>query len=179
MSQNFARPSLEEVFHKYRDFVFRTCFRYFKNTRDAEDLTQEVFLKLYKKLPDFRGDSALTTWIYRIATNTCIDHLRTRKEYVSYDEFKIDENEMPNFSSHSDASLAKIDLEKILEQVNPETREILFLTLAEGCTYDEAAEVVGISKSAIAKIVVRFQKKIQINKRAWIPELFNRKGASE
>ncbi|HKP98335.1 MAG TPA: sigma-70 family RNA polymerase sigma factor, partial [Fibrobacteria bacterium] len=78
-------PDLETVFRKYGDFVYRACFRYFRNPSDAEDLAQEIFLKLHKQLREFRGDSALSTWIYRIASNCCIDALRARKTHSSLD----------------------------------------------------------------------------------------------
>jgi RNA polymerase sigma-70 factor, ECF subfamily len=165
-------PKLEDVFRKYRDFVFRTCYRYFRNARDAEDVTQEVFLKLHRRLPEFRGDSALSTWIYRIATNCCIDVLRARKEHARFDDFEMDKIVAFNVAGHGDASLARIDLNRILEQTDAKTREILFLSLAEGCSQSEVAEVVGMTRWAVGKVVLRFQKKISVNKKAWFAELF-------
>jgi RNA polymerase sigma factor (sigma-70 family) len=168
-------PRLEDVFRKYRDFVHRVCIRYLKDEGDAQDLTQEVFLKLHRRLPEFRGDSQLTTWIYRIAVNTCLDALRARKSRDRFDDVELDEIVVHNISSGSDAALARIDLERILAQTDSRTREILFLTLAEGCSYDEAGEVVGLTKWAVAKIVTRFQKKIQTGKKGWLGELFSPK----
>lgn len=167
-------PSLEEVFRKYRDTVYRTCLRYLRDAGDAEDLTQEVFVKLHRKLPEFRGDSSLTTWIYRIAVNTCIDFLRTRKAHVEYGDEELHPAVERNLASGADASLAKIDLGRLLEQTDPRTREILFLSLAEGCSYQEVGEMVGMTKWAVSKIVVRFQDRIQERKKAWFQELFSR-----
>lgn len=165
-------PDLEQVFRKYRDLVYRVCFRYFRDRGDAEDLTQEVFLKLHRRLGDFRGDASLTTWIYRIAANCCIDALRTRKEHSRLEDPGMDGNVAFNLEGHGDATLARIDLGRILAQTDARTREILFLSLAEGCSHEEVGEVVGMTKWAVGKVVVRFQKRMQVNKKAWLAELF-------
>ncbi|MEO6096433.1 MAG: RNA polymerase sigma factor [Fibrobacteria bacterium] len=172
---------LEAIFRKYGDFVYRTCCRYFRDPADAEDVAQEVFLKLHRRLGEFRGDSALTTWIYRIAANTCIDALRSRKSHVRFEETGMDAMDTmvaANLAScHGDASLARIDLGRILAETDDRTREILFLTLAEGCSHEDVGEVVGLSKSAITKIINRFQKRIQTRKRAWFAEIFSAEAA--
>jgi RNA polymerase sigma-70 factor, ECF subfamily len=173
MSEAGLTPDLEATFRKYGDFVYRTCCRYFRDAADAEDVAQEVFLKLHRRLREFRGDSALTTWIYRIAVNTCIDALRARKSHVEYQETGMDAMVENNLAScHGDATLARIDLSRILAETDDRTREILFLALAEGCSHEDVGEVVGLSKSAITKIINRFQKRIQTRKRAWFAEIF-------
>jgi RNA polymerase sigma-70 factor, ECF subfamily len=172
-------PDLEGVFRKYRDFVYRICYRYFRNRRDAEDLTQEVFLKLHGRLADFRGDSLLTTWIYRIAANGCIDALRARKEHSRMEDLDMDNIVAFNIAGHGEAALARIDLDRILSQTDARTREILFLSLAEGCSNEEVGEMVGMTKWAVGKIVLRFRKKIQVNKKAWLAELFQGKSRSK
>lgn len=168
---NHPATDLETVFRKYNDFVYRTCFRYCRDAQDAEDLTQEVFLKLHRRLPEFRGDSAMTTWIFRIAANCCIDSLRARREHSRFEDCVPDSDAL-RAVGHGESALAKVDLDRILAQTDPRTREILFLCLAEGCTHQEAGEILGLSKWAITKTVLRFQKKIRIQKKAWFAELF-------
>jgi RNA polymerase sigma-70 factor (ECF subfamily) len=184
MSDACGTPDLEAVFRKYGDFVYRTCCRYFRDPADAEDVAQEVFLKLHRRLGAFRGESALTTWIYRIAANTCIDALRSRKSHVEFKEAGMDgmggmdAMVAGNLASgHGDATLARIDLGRILAETDDRTREILFLALAEGCSHEDVGEVVGLSKSAITKIINRFQKRIQTRKRAWFAEIFSTEAA--
>ena len=65
---------------KYQQMVFRTCIGFVHNKDDADDLTQDVFIQAYQALSRFKGDSAFSTWLYRIATNECIRLLRTRKK---------------------------------------------------------------------------------------------------
>lgn len=163
---------LETVFRKYNDFVYRICFRYCRDAKDAEDLAQEVFLKLHRRLPEFRGDSAMTTWIFRIAANCCIDAIRARREHTRFEDCAPDGPDALRVSGHGDAALARIDLDRILAHTDPRTREILFLCLAEGCSHQEAGEITGLSKWAITKIVLRFQGKFRIRKKAWFAELF-------
>jgi RNA polymerase sigma-70 factor, ECF subfamily len=171
-------PDLKDVFLKYRNLVHHICFRYVRNSRDAEDLSQEVFIKIHRYLPEFRGDSALTSWIYRIAANCCIDALRARKNASRFDDIDLDSLVAANVSGHENALLAKIDLNRILMQTDARTREILFLALAEGCTHEEVGEVVGMTRWAVTKIVLRFQKKMQAGKKAWFMELFQPKSGS-
>ncbi|MDB5047213.1 MAG: polymerase, sigma-24 subunit, RpoE [Fibrobacteres bacterium] len=174
MSGAQAVPDLEQVFRKYRDFVYRTCYRYFRDPGDAEDLAQEVFLKLHTRLPAFRGDSALTTWIYRIAANCCIDALRSRRNHVAYEEANLDDMVGRNLAGHGDSVLARIDLNRILAHTDDRTREILFLSLAEGCSHEEVGDLVGMSKWAVTKTINRFKQKMQAGKKAWLSELFTR-----
>lgn len=178
MKVDMGAPDLKDVFLKYRNFVQHICFRYMRNSRDAEDLSQDVFIRIHRFLPEFRGESALTSWIYRIATNCCIDALRARRNTSSIDDIDLDTMVAANISGHENASLAKIDLNRILMQTDARTREILFLALAEGCSHEEVGEVVGMTRWAVTKTVVRFQQKMQTGKKAWLVELFQPKSGS-
>ncbi len=152
-------PTLEELYRSHLDMIFRICSRYTRDREEAEDLTQETFLRIDKNLARFRGDSQVSTWIYRVTTNCCLDHLRKRKIqnrlYADY----LDSLVLRNLGPHGDRILAKLDLDRILGYLRPSLRQILFLTLAEGLSYREAGEVAGVSKEAVAKIVSRFLKK--------------------
>jgi RNA polymerase sigma-70 factor (ECF subfamily) len=152
-------PSLEELYRSHLDMVFRICARYTKDRDEAEDLTQETFLLIDRNLPRFRGDSKPDTWIYRIATNCCLDHLRKRKSRFRLNADYLDSMVLRNLSPEGDRVLAKIDLDRILAHLRPGVRHILFLSLAEGLSYREVSEVTGVSRDAVAKIVVRFLKK--------------------
>jgi RNA polymerase sigma-70 factor (ECF subfamily) len=151
--------TLEDIYRKYLDRVFRICLRYCKDRESAEDLTQEAFLRIDRKLASFRGESELGTWIYRLATNCCLDHLRKQKSqdrlYADY----LDSLVVRNLNSGGDRVLARVDLDRILSAFRPGVREILFLTLAEGLSYREAGEVLNLSKDAVAKTVFRFLQK--------------------
>lgn len=157
-------PALLSLFTKYSDFVFRICMRYVKDRPEAEDLSQDIFLKINDKLHEFRTESMVSTWIYRIAINSCIDHLRKVKRREELAEEHLNPIVRLNIHADEDASLAAIDLSKIINPLKSQVRKILFLTLAEGLSYQEVSDVLEISKAAVAKTVERFLKKMQEKK---------------
>lgn len=157
-------PELLAIFNTYSDFVFRICMRYVKDRYEAEDLSQDVFLKVNEKLHEFRAESRVSTWIYRVAINCCIDHLRKVKRREELTEEHLDPVVRLNIHADEDASLAAIDLSRIIKPLKPQVRKILFLSLAEGLSYQEVSEVLEISKAAVAKTVERFVKKMQEKK---------------
>jgi RNA polymerase sigma-70 factor (ECF subfamily) len=152
-------PTLEEIYRKHLGTVFRICSRYCRDKEEAEDLTQETFLRLDRGLRSFRGDCELGTWIYRLTTNVCLDHLRKRKSRNKLNIDYLDSLVVRNLDSGGDRVLAKIELDRILGHFRPAMRQMLFLTLAEGLSYREASEVMNISRDAVAKAVKRFLKK--------------------
>jgi RNA polymerase sigma factor (sigma-70 family) len=156
--------AIDDLFRKYSPMVFRTCFRYTRNQEEAEDLTQEAFLKISRHIDGFREQSQLSTWIYRIAINCSLDHLRNKKRRDLLTGQYLDELVCKNLAGNGDAELARVDLERILGQTKPEVRQILFLTLAEGLSHQEAAEVMGKSKSAVSAVVSRFKRGFAIRK---------------
>lgn len=154
-----ASDTLEILYRRNLDFVFRICFRYARSKSEAEDLTQETFVKVSRHKQHFRGEAEWSTWIYRVAVNTCLDHLRKlKKERNNLAEY-LEEMVVQNLDSGGDRVLAKLELERILGHLRPRLRTILFLTLAEGLSYAEAAQVMKMSESAVSKCVTRFMKK--------------------
>lgn len=147
------------IYPRYRDFVFRICRRYATYREDAEDLTQEVLIKAVSRMDAFRRESGLSTWIYRVAVNHCLDHLRKCRREEKHLEELLDDMVIRNLDSGGDRVLARIELERILGRFRPQTRRILFLTLAEGLSHAETAEVLDISPAAVSKTVSRFKRK--------------------
>jgi RNA polymerase sigma-70 factor (ECF subfamily) len=162
--------NLKRLFEEYSRFVFLICKRYSANREEAEDLTQEVFLILGRKLDRFRGESQLSTWIYRIAINRCLDHIRWRSAQRRLEAAYLDELVVRNLAS-GDPAQAKIDLEKILSYASDTTRQILFLSLAEGLTHQEVGEVIGMEAAAVAKTIQRFRQKFHKGHKTFRPAL--------
>lgn len=77
--QRGEREAFDRLVVRYQRDVYRVCYRYVNNHDDANDMAQEVFLKAYKAIGRFRGDSAFSTWLYRIAVNTCLNHRAARR----------------------------------------------------------------------------------------------------
>src|SRR5205085_5729965 len=77
--RNGDGQAFDRLVERYQRNVYRLCFRYVNNHHDASDLAQEVFLKAFRAVGRFRGDSAFSTWLYRIAVNTCLNFRATRR----------------------------------------------------------------------------------------------------
>jgi RNA polymerase sigma-70 factor (ECF subfamily) len=155
-------PDLESLFRDHSGMVFRLCLRYARDREAAEDLTQEVFLKVDVHLSGFRQDSQIATWIYRIAVNVCLDHLRTQRRRRELAETHFNRFVIGNLSAAGEPELARIELERILGEVDPGMRQILFLVLAEGLSNEEAGRIAGKSVAAVAKAISRFRKKMRL-----------------
>jgi RNA polymerase sigma-70 factor (ECF subfamily) len=78
-SQRGEREAFDRLVARYQRDVYRLCYRYVNNHEDANDMAQEVFLRAYRAIGKFRGDSAFSTWLYRIAVNTCLNFRAARK----------------------------------------------------------------------------------------------------
>jgi RNA polymerase sigma-70 factor (ECF subfamily) len=77
--RNGEREAFDRLVERYQRDVYRLCYRYVNNHHDASDMAQEVFLRAYRALEKFRGDSAFSTWLYRIAVNTCLSFRQSRR----------------------------------------------------------------------------------------------------
>jgi RNA polymerase sigma-70 factor (ECF subfamily) len=134
------------------------------NTADAEDLLQEIFLTAHRKLESFRGESSLGTWLYRLATNQCLDYLRSRAARAGSLTDAIDEE--PTLADAGSRSLAertvtKMDLERALARLPEGCRAAFVLHDIEGLEHREVAQVLGIaegtSKSQVHKARLRLR----------------------
>ena len=157
--------NVDALYLQYADFVYRVCFRYTKTQEEAEDMTQEVFIKAGKNLEGFRGESQPSTWLYRMAIHGCIDHLRWKKRQSELSRSYLDEQVERNLASHGEAVAAKIDLERLLEPLSSGVRQVLFLHFAEGLDYEEVGKVLGLSSGAVANKILRFRERFGKNSR--------------
>ena len=128
---------------------------------DAEDLLQEIFLQAYRKLPEFRGDSAVGTWLYRLAMNRCLDHLKSRQTRVSGVTTQLDEETMPGPRLAGDGGLKRLDLERAIAKLPDGARAAFVLHDVEGFQHHEIASILGISegtsKSQVHKARLRLR----------------------
>ena len=114
---------------------------------DAEDLLQEIFLQAYRKLPDFRGDSSVGTWLYRLAMNRCLDHLKSRQTRASGATSPLDEQTMPGRENGAgDGGIKRLDLERAIARLPEGARAAFLLHDVEGFQHQEIAAILGISE---------------------------------
>jgi RNA polymerase sigma-70 factor (ECF subfamily) len=136
--------------HKRR--VYSLCLRMVGNTAEAEDLTQEAFLQLFRKIATFRGESAFSTWLHRLAVNVVLMHLRKKGlPEVSLEETLEPQNEdgpRKDVGARDNAlsgAIDRVNLERSIESLPPGYRIIFVLHDVEGYEHNEIAEMMGCS----------------------------------
>lgn len=156
------------LFHAHKARVYSVCLRLTNNTAEAEDLTQDAFLQVFRKLSTFRGDSALSTWLYRIAVNTVL--MRFRKKALRQVPLDQPRNQNARFVRREygsrDARLAgsidRIALTRAIGELPEGYRTIFLLHEVEGYEHQEIAALldcsVGNSKSQLHKAKLRIRE---------------------
>ena len=153
--QKRDEAAFEELIRQYEKKVYTLCFRMCGNSEDAEEAAQDAFLALWRGIGRFRQESSLSTWIYRLATNACIDTLRRRKKQsgsVSLDDEDlfvdaVDTSPQPQETvEHREAQKL---LQEGLSALPEEYRKVLILREIEGLSYTEIAEVLEISEGTV------------------------------
>ena len=156
------------LFHAHKARIYSLCLRMTSNTAEAEDLTQDAFLQVFRKLPTFRGDSALSTWLYRIAVNTVLMHFRRKTlRQFSLDqpyeqEGKLVRREYGGRDGRLASSVDRISLTQAIKELPDGYRTIFLLHEVDGYEHREIAELlecsVGNSKSQLHKAKLRIRE---------------------
>lgn len=128
---------------------------------DAEDLLQEIFLLAYRKLPEFRGDSTVGTWLYRLAMNRCLDHLKSRQTRASGATTPLDEETMPGPRRVPDGGIKRLDLERAIARLPDGARAAFVLHDVEGFQHQEIASILGISEGTSKSQVHKARLKLR------------------
>ena len=145
--------AFQALYDKHKRRVYSLCLRMTSNTAEAEDLTQEAFLQLYRKISTFRGESAFSTWLHRLSVNVVLMHLRKKSlPVVSLEETTqaSGEEDTPkkDFGAEDIAlagSLDRLQLQRAVDDLPPGYRTIFVLHDVEGYEHNEIAEIVGCS----------------------------------
>ena len=165
--------TFRELVKSFQRNVFHTCLGFVHNTEDAEDIAQDVFIEVYRSVVNFKGNSKLSTWVYRIAVNKSLNHLRKYKQLKMLlsieqmfggagDAVEADKDIEPG---KEDDSLEKKELRIVLSKAVdslPENQRIAF-TLAkyDDLSYLEIAEVMDMSLSAVESLIHRAKMNLQ------------------
>ena len=156
--------AFETIYRTHSGRLYSVACRMLGNPADAEDLLQEIFLAAHRKLDSFRGESALGTWLFRLATNLCLDHLRSRATRSGQlTDALEDEHGLDDSSSRglAERTVARMDLERALAQLPPGCRTAFVLHDVEGLEHREVADLLGIaegtSKSQVHKARLRLR----------------------
>ena len=178
-----ASPSaFRDLFESYNRMVFNICYRMTGNRQEGEDLTQEVFLNVYKSISHFRSESKLSTWLYRITINHCLNHQsrKKRQRWLSLDFISDSETEQnPFYSDHAnnrpDAVLeqkeTKLIIQNSINSLPRQQRIAIILHRYEGLTYQEIANVMQCSVASVESRIFRAKQHLYHKLRPYLKHL--------
>jgi len=167
--------AFQALYDKHKRRVYSLCLRMTANIAEAEDLTQEAFLQLYRKIATFRGESAFSTWLHRLSVNVVLMHLRKKSlPVVSLEETTQggdDDTPKKDFGADDLAlagSIDRLQLQRAVEDLPPGYRTIFVLHDVEGYEHNEIATIVGCSignsKSQLHKARMKLRDMLKINR---------------
>lgn len=149
---------------KYSRPIHSLILKVVRNKEDAEELAQDVFVKVYRKLSSFKGECSFSTWIYRIAYNTAISATRRKKhEFLAIEEAAMDnvsEEEVAETLGRTGNAERMERLDDALAQLTPEERAVILLFYMKAKTVDEVAEITGLTPSNVKVKLHRIRKKL-------------------
>ncbi len=174
MEKRNELPSFEIIYSDHSKMVFNLCLNYLKNEAVAEDLTQEVFVKIYHKMDTFHADAQLKTWIYRLTINTCLDFLRAQKSkkrfgflfslsrsQTEYDKALTEFNHPGVLLEHKERTAQVF---KLIDQLPDRQKTALLLHVTEGLNLEEIAEIMSATPKAIESLLGRARVTLKKNR---------------
>lgn len=148
--------AFEELVRLYEKRVYAVALRSSGNPEDAADIVQEVFLRAWRSIESFRGDSGFSTWLFRITMNLCVDHARHKRAQPQTQPIVTDDeterplpDPAPTPEEHLDNRELGRELAAALEEISEEHRRIVLLRDVSGMSYTEIAEVLEISEGTV------------------------------
>jgi len=155
------RAAFAEVVRRYQDRVYTLCLRWMGDPHTAEEVMQDVFIALYRSLGGFRGDSQLSTWVYRVVVNHCKNRrlYRRRRQMDQHEPLEGDgredgpdrqiADEGPGTDAPLHANQAEALLRVALEHLDEEQRQILILREVQDLSYEEIADILDLPKGTV------------------------------
>lgn len=170
-AQRGDTAAFEELVTAHEARIYSLCLRMTGNREDAYDLTQESFLKIWRKLDSFNQDASFGTWAYRLASNTCIDFLRKEKKRRDVPLFSEDDNGeetqllLPDQRYDPEAIVQQRDLqaslEAALESLEPQYRQILTLRELCGLSYSEIGSQLQLKEGTVKSRLARAREQVR------------------
>jgi RNA polymerase sigma-70 factor, ECF subfamily len=159
------REALERLLGLYSMKVFHLAYSMVRDETQAEDMAQEIFLRVWKGLPGYNGQAALSTWIYTIARNTCLTEIKRRamRPTVSLDEpgFKTSIETLESLQTTQPEPGIEMDIEKLLEQLPHNYRQVITLFYLEQKSYEEVSVLLGLPLGTVKTFLFRAKKELR------------------
>ena len=170
--------AFEDLISGYEKKVYNTVYRFFNNAEDAMDITQEIFIKVFTSLHGFRENSSFSTWLYRIAVNTCIDFLRKKREDTLPIKEEMAISSEIKFGSHTELPEEFVEkqelkqaLMKAINTLPEEQRMCVILRDIQGFSYTEISDIMTCSLGTIKSRLCRGRRALK--EKLKDPELFS------
>lgn len=167
--------AFSELYETHKRRVYSLCLRMTGNTAEAEDLSQEAFLQLFRKISTFRGESAFSTWLHRLVVNVVLMHLRKKGlQQISLDETDNSQEEPVKRDYGDDdrrltGSVDRISLTRAIDELPPGYRAVFVLHDVEGYEHNEIAQIMGCSignsKSQLHKARMKLRESLRRQQR--------------
>ncbi|MGJ8593419.1 MAG: RNA polymerase sigma factor [Aquaticitalea sp.] len=169
-----GRNAFSKLIDQFEQKVFATCISFVPNREDAEDIAQEVFVEVFNSIDKFKGDSKLSTWIFRITTNKCLEFIRkrnTKKRFaflqsISGNEMPLDKTNYFTEINHPGIQMENKETSDIIfRAINqlPEAQRIVFtLHKVDDKSHEEISEIIDKSVSSIESLMFRAKKNLQV-----------------
>jgi RNA polymerase sigma factor (sigma-70 family) len=161
----------EDIYQQYSALVYNLCLQHLSNAQDAEEATQDIFVKIHTKLTSFEGKSSLKTWIYRISINHCLDLLRARKRqkrlafiiglFTGSEEQPM---ELPHFNHPGILLEQREGLEQLLGTIHTlpdQQKTALLLRYMDALSPPDIADIMGLSLKAVESLLQRAKSNLE------------------
>ena len=154
------RVAFQQLFEAYKDRVYSVALHFCGDEAMASDAAQQVFLKLFSAIAQYRHDAEFTTWLYRIVVNTCVDEQRKRRRFVPFSPEVEVKNMVTRSSQEESYSRREVSdsVRTAIAGLSPKLRLPILLKYVEGLSYEEIAETLGLSKGTVASRLNRGHK---------------------
>jgi RNA polymerase sigma-70 factor (ECF subfamily) len=164
--QNGDTKAYSQLVNRYKDLVYTLAIRMMRNREEAEEVAQDTFIKVFKSLDKFKGDSKFSTWIYKVTYNTCLDRIKKNKKHLNdaaIDEFtfnKLDtiDNALDNMINEEKRVLIKNCINKLPE----DSSALLTLFYFEDLSLVEISKIINIEANTVKVKLFRARKKLAV-----------------
>ena len=161
----------KDIYHQFKNLVFNLALQYTNNVQDAEEITQDVFVKVFDKLNRFRNDSELKTWIYRITINQSLDFIKSKKRqkrsfiYSLFDnQSELNKNQIIDFNHPGVIVENNEELEILMRKIYalPENQKtVIILLKIEGLSQKQVAEIMKLKEGAMESLFQRAKSSLK------------------
>ncbi len=171
--------AFDELVRRHQERIYGLCYHMTSNHEDAHDLAQDAFVKAWQALKNFKGDSSFFTWVYRIAVNTCLNHLKTRRNrtlHLSLNDLDVNPENNPELvalvsdrTPRRDAGLSELHrrLNESMQKLSEEHRAVVTLHDVQGLPHDEIARILGVNPGTVRSRLFYARQQLQ----AWLSDM--------